>query len=411
MPEARIMLQALTSHEAVENASLAGSLRRANEVVKDIDLLVSSENPDLVADSFTALPSVETVTAKGGTKVSVILKTGINSDLRIVSPTDFPYALHHFTGSKDHNTAMRGRAKKMGLKMNEYGLFNETGRISCQDEKEIFTALGLQFIPPELRENMGEIEAAEKNGIPCLLEMGDIRGLFHVHTRASDGADSLEALAKKAKSLGYEYIGISDHSRSAAYAGGLSVDDIKRQHALIDEINEQEAPFHIFKGIESDILSDGQLDYDDETLRLFDFVIAAVHSQFGMPEDIMTRRILTALSHPATTMLAHPTGRILLAREPYAVNVQRIIDYAAETGKILELNANPLRLDMDWRQLIYAKKKGVKIAINPDIHQMDGFDHMIAGVHIARKGWLEAPDCLNCLNVSDMKAFLSSRRL
>jgi len=411
MPEARSLLQALASCEAVLGISLAGSLRRGNEVVKDIDILTASDRPMAVADCFTSLPTVASITANGETKVSVVLKSGINTDLRIVSQENFPYALHHFTGSREHNTALRGRAKRMGMKMNEYGLFSGDRLIPCRNEAEIFEALGLCFIPPELRENMGEIEAAENNEIPSLLNAGDIHGIFHIHTRASDGADSLEAIVYQAQALGYEYIGISDHSQSAAYAGGLTVDDIKRQHALIDELNEREAPFHIFKGIESDILADGRLDYDDEVLKLFDFVIAAIHSNFSMTEEAMNRRIMAALSHPLTTMLAHPTGRLLLAREPYALNLQLIIDCAAETGKILELNANPLRLDLDWRHLMHAKKKAVKIAINPDIHHLDGFGHMSAGINIARKGWLEPHDCINCLPVARMKLFLKTFRL
>lgn len=410
MPQAEALIKSLKTHIDLLEISLAGSLRRGNDVVKDIDILAASENPYALADHFISLPEVETMTAKGETKVSVVLKTGINTDLRIVSKADFPYALHHFTGSREHNTAMRARAKKLGMKMNEYGLFTENSVIPCRTEKEIFNALGMAFIPPELRENMGEIEAAEKKNIPRLLEAGDIRGLFHIHTRASDGADSLEALVNMAKALGYEYIGISDHSQSAAYAGGLSVDDIKRQHAQIDELNKQEAPFHIFKGIESDILADGRLDYSDDVLKLFDFVIVAIHSHFTMPEEDMTRRISKALSHPLTTMLAHPTGRLLLSREPYALNLQRIIDHAAALGKIIELNANPLRLDLDWRQIIHAKKKGVKIAINPDIHHLEGFSHMATGINIARKGWLEPHDCINCLNAKEVTKSFSRIR-
>jgi len=291
--------------------------------------------------------------------------------------------------------------------MNEYSLFHENRRVVCRDEEELFAILGMQYIPPELREDLGEIEAAERNEIPRLLEIKDIRGIFHLHTHASDGADSLEMLARHAQSLGYEYIGVSDHSQSAAYAGGLSIEAIAQQHALIDELNEKVAPFRIFKGIESDILVDGRLDYEERILRRFDFVIASVHSHFVLPEEAMTKRILAALNHPCTTMLGHPTGRLLLAREPYSLNLQHVIEFAAENGKFLELNANPLRLDMDWRQLIHAKKKGVKIAINPDIHHLDGFSHMEIGVNIARKGWLSPADCINCLNVAEMAALLN----
>ncbi|MDQ5986855.1 MAG: DNA polymerase/3'-5' exonuclease PolX [Syntrophus sp. SKADARSKE-3] len=410
IPVAEAIVRSLSNHDAVRNISLAGSLRRGNEVVKDIDILAASDNPLGLADTFVALPDVESIIAKGDTKVSVILSSGTNSDLRIVSPEEFPYALHHFTGSREHNTAMRGRAKKMGMKMNEYGLFSEAGFIACDSEQAIFRALGLDYIPPELRENMGEIEAAENHTLPDLLKLGDIRGVFHIHTQYSDGAETLDSIVREAKNMGYEYIGISDHSRSAAYAGGLSVDDIKRQHAQIDALNEKVAPFRIFKGIESDIQPGGALDYDEETLSTFDFVIAAVHSNFAMTEAAMTERIMTALSHPYTTMLAHPTGRLLLAREPYSVNMQRIIDHAAAMEKIIELNANPLRLDLDWRLIIQAKKKGVKIAINPDIHQLNGFKHMAIGVQIARKGWLSPDDCINCLTVRQIDSLMKEHR-
>jgi len=407
LPQALDLLQGLKSSDAVVAASIAGSLRRGNEVVKDMDLLASTNRPETVAEVFTGLSREAAIVARGMTKVSLTLPSGINADLRIVAPGEFPYALHHFTGCRAHNTALRGRAKKMGLKMNEYGLFDSAGRrIPCEDETALFAALGLAFIPPELREDMGEIEAAQDNILPRLVEHGDIRGVLHVHTSASDGSHSLEELALEARRLGYGYLGVSDHSRSAVYAGGLTPEDIRRQHDLVDELNEHLAPFRIFKGIEADILPDGRLDYDEEILAEFDFVIAAVHSHFAMPEAQMTERVLTALAHPATTLLAHPTGRLLLAREPYAVHVPALLDMAAEKGKVLELNANPQRLDLGWRHLREAKRKGVPIAINPDIHRMDGFTHLAYGIGIARKGWLEASDCINCLNTIDFKAFL-----
>jgi DNA polymerase (family 10) len=256
---------------------------------------------------------------------------------------------------------------------------------------------------------MGEIEAAEKGELPHLIEAGDIRGIFHVHTNFSDGMDSLENMATTVKKMGYQYIGISDHSRSAFYAGGLKEENIVRQHAAIDELNRQLAPFYIFKGIESDIGPDGGLDYDEEILSQFDFVIAAVHSGFNLPEAEMTGRIKGALANPFTTMLAHPTGRLLLSREPYAVNIGDLIDTAAVYGKALELNANPHRLDLDWRNCIHAAKKGVKIAINPDAHSVDGLRHIQLGVKIARKGWLTRGDCLNSLDLSAMKKYLANR--
>lgn len=408
--EAESMLDSILKQKNVISASLAGSIRRCNEVIKDIDIVASAKDLRSFADFFVSLPEVRDITAKGETKVSVVLKSGVNSDLRIVAEDEFPYALHHFTGSKEHNIAMRGRAKRMGIKMNEYGLFRENSIIPCKSENEIFAALGLSFIPPELRENMGEIEAAESGELPDLVERKDIRGLLHIHTSASDGSDSLEAIAGAAKKMGMEYIGIADHSQYAYYAGGLSAGEIKRQHGIIDEINEREDNFHIFKGIEADILPDGSLDYDEEILSSFDFVIAAVHSNFRMFEDEMNSRLTRALENKYTTILAHPTGRLLLAREPYSVDVEKIIDAAARMGKVIELNANPYRLDLDWRYCRYATKQGVKIAINPDAHNTATLCHIDFGINIARKGWLEPADCINCLGLEEMKEFLYSRR-
>ncbi len=405
--EATDLRKFLADQRGVVAAGIAGSLRRGNEVVKDIDLLAATEDHLRIADAFASLPQMASVIAKGDTKVSVTLHSGINADLRIVSPSQYPYALHHFTGSREHNTALRGRAKKYGLKMNEYGLFREEENILCRSEEDIFAALDLTYIPPELRENMGEIEAAAAGQLPRLVETGDMRGVLHIHTQASDGADSLETLVREAKRRGYAYIGVSDHSQSAYYAGGLSPDAVRRQHEAIDDINAGEEVFHIFKGIEADILPDGRLDYDDETLERFDFVIAAVHSHFQMAEEEMTGRIIKALANPFTTILAHPTGRLLLAREPYALDIHRVIDAAAAHGKVIELNANPLRLDLDWRHCIYAKKKGVKIAVNPDLHNLAGFDYMEGGVTIARKGWMEKEDCLNCLELKEIREYFS----
>ena len=408
--EAEGLLGMLKDREDVKEVRLGGSLRRCYETVKDIDLLAATRNPGTLGDYFATLPVVESVIAKGETKVSVVLKSGINCDLRLVTPEEFPYALHHFTGSREHNTAMRGRAKQLGLKMNEYGLFRDEENIFCRNEEEIFQALGLAYIPPELRENMGEIEAAERGKLPWLIEEQDIRGLFHLHTQASDGADSLETLARQAREKGFSYIGISDHSRSAFYAGGLSVEAIRVQHAKIDELNARDSSFRIFKGIESDILPDGRLDYDDEVLARFDFVIIAVHSHFGMPEADMTRRILTALGNPFTTILAHPTGRLLLAREAYRVNIQEVIDAAAQERKVLELNINPQRLDLDWRNCILAKRKGVKIVLCPDIHNREGYDYLPLGVKIARKGWIEPNDCINTLSLEKATHFLNQKK-
>ena len=408
--EAEVLLEYLKRDKSILSISIAGSLRRGNETVKDIDILAASKNPEKLGGHFTSYERIETVTASGETKVSVVLKSGINADLRIVTSAEYPYALHHFTGSKEHNTAMRGRAKDMGLKMNEYGLFRGEKNIKCANEEELFATLKLQFIEPELRENMGEIQAAEKNELPKLVEEKDVRGIFHVHTNFSDGGETLENMARAAREMGLQYIGISDHSRSAYYAGGLQIEDIKKQHELIDKLNKKLKPFHIFKGIEADILPDGSLDYDEKTLARFDFVIAAVHSNFNMPAREMTARLKKALQNKYATMLAHPTGRLLLSREPYAVNLEEVIDTAAKFGKAVELNANAHRLDLDWRHCIYAKRKGVKIAINPDAHQIAGLRDVSFGVKIARKGWLSSEDCLNCMSLVRMKEYLARNK-
>ena len=404
------LLAKLQGHPGVVEASMAGSLRRGNETVKDIDLVAAANDSDALSSWFASQLDVESVIARGGTKVSVFLKAGINADLRIVSPREYPFALHHFTGSKEHNVAMRGRAKQLGIKMNEYGLFRDDALLTCRSEQEVFAALGLAWVPPELRENTGEIEAAETGVMPSLVEMKDIRGIFHIHTTASDGASTLEALVAAAKRMGLEYIGITDHSESAFYAGGLTPEDVRKQHRAIDALNRRDPAFRIFKGIEADILPDGRLDYDEATLGSFDFVIAAVHSHFGMSGEEMTRRILRALENRRTTILAHPTGRLLLAREPYALDLERVIDAAAALGKVIELNANPHRLDLDWRHCKYAKRQGARIAVNPDAHHVEGLADMRYGLSIARKGWLEAPDIINSMGLEEMTAFLEKNR-
>ena len=412
---AQAILGRLESHRKVQRVSIAGSLRRRKEIIRDIDFLVSSKEPTAVMNYFTSLDAVQKVDQKGETKSIVILKSGIQADLRVVSDKEFPYALHHLTGSKEHNVAMRSRAQKRKMKMNEYGLFKVSGPkerlIPCKDEEEIFKALGLRYIEPELRENMGEIEAAEKGKLPDLVGENDIRGVFHVHSMYSDGADRIEALAKKAKILGYEYLGLSDHSKTAYYAHGLDETRLKQQQKEIDEVNKKVAGIKILKGAEVDILPDGTLDYPDRILKALDFVIISIHSRFNMPETEMTNRILKAMRHPSVTLFAHPTGRLLLAREPYAVNLEKLFGAAKEHGVAIELNGNPHRLDLDWRYIKLAKEIGVRFAINPDAHHLDGLADTRFGVGIARKGWLEKEDILNTLPLSKLTPVLEKKRL
>jgi len=350
------------------------------------------------------------VLVTGETKTSVRMKSGIEADLRVVTRQEFPYALVYFTGSKEHNVRLRGIAKKKGWKLNEYGIFDGDNLVTCKSEEEIYRALGLPYIPPELREDSGEIEAAEQDKLPSLIQHEDIRGIFHVHTDFSDGVDSLERMVEAAQKFGFSYLGVSDHSKTAYYAGGLKHDAILKQWEVIDTLNKKNSTFRIFKGIESDILSGGSLDYDDSILEGFDFVIASVHSGFTMKKDDMEERILKAMKNPYTTILGHPTGRLLLSRDGYQVDMMRIIDCAAQNHVILELNASPYRLDIDWRYLKYAKDKGVMISINPDAHAVAGLEEVFFGVNIARKGWQESKDILNTRDVNDIKEIFTKIR-
>ena len=405
LKDAERLLTLLEKNKDIKMKNIAGSIRRRKEVIKDIDIVASArhERVGAVMDFFTTLPDVQSIVAKGDTKSSVILNSGINADLRIVSDSEYPFALHYFTGSAEHNTAMRSRAKKFGLKLNEYGLFKGEKSLQCKSEEEIFKALGLTYIPPELREDKGEIEAAEQGKLPELIEPSDIRGIFHVHTTYSDASMTLHEVVKLAQGAGYQYIGISDHSKSAYYAGGLTEEKLRAQHDEIDGLNSKLKNFYIFKGIECEILADGSLDYSDEILAEFDFVIASVHSRFNMSEEEMTKRIIKAISNPYTTMLGHPTGRLLLSREGYKVDLHKVIDAAAEKGVVIELNAHPYRFDLDWRYCKYAKEHGVKVSINPDAHHMGDLSNVAYGVGIARKGWLTSRDVLNTMTLGEIK--------
>ena len=397
--EANLLKQYLLKTGRVIRCEIAGSIRRKKEIVKDIDILATTNDPQKLMERFVEYDKTRDVIAKGDTKTSITLESGINADLRVVKDKEYPYALHHFTGSKEHNTAMRQRAKRMGFKMNEYGLFKGDTLIKCQDEEEIFRKLNLSYIPPEIRENMGEIEAAEKGEIPVLVEEKDIKGIFHVHTNYSDGANTLTEMVNGARELGYKYIGITDHSKSARYAHGLKEEDILRQFDEIDRFNEKYTDIKILKGIESDILKDGSLDYEEDLLKQFDFVIASVHSNFKMSKEEMTERIIKAVKNEYTTILGHVTGRLLLSRDGYDLDVYRVIDACVEYDKIIEINSNPHRLDIDWRYIKYAKEKGVKLAICPDAHRVEGLLDVKYGVGIARKGWFEAKDVINTYDV------------
>jgi len=408
---ARELSAKLMACPEISRIETAGSFRRLKEVVKDLDLVAVSTEPLKVARYLKSLDLVESLTGGAETKFSFRLSSGLNADLRLVSAEAFPFALHHFTGSKEHNTLMRRRAKDRGLKLNEYGLFDQAGRTTAViDEAGVFGLLGLHLIPPELREGWGEIEAAEQGTLPELVKASDLKGLFHIHTNYSDGSMSLREIVAHCRQLGYHYAGISDHSQSAYYAGGLSLEDLDRQFEEVEKIRGENPDFGLFWGVEADIRPDGSLDYDDEVLARFDFVIASVHSKFSQSEKEMTDRLIRGLQNPFVTILGHPTGRLLLAREPYPLDLPAVLAAAAEEGVAVEINANPHRLDLDWREMRRAKSLGLKMMICPDAHSPEGLLDARYGLNIARKGWLTAHDLLNCLDRREMARFLTEQR-
>ncbi len=402
----------LKSSTACNCLEVAGSVRRAKEVVRDLDFVATSNDPAQLVSHFAKAPHVVTITGQGETKASVVLQNGMAVDLRVVAESEFATALNYFSGSKAHNIRLRARAEERGLKLNEYGLFRGEQLIPVASEQQLYRELGLAYIAPELREDRGEVERAElafkeKLELPALIEAKDLRGILHCHSTYSDGRNTLLEMALAVQALGFEYLGITDHSRSAGYAGGLSIERVLEQQREIDRLNKELAPFRIFKGIESDILTDGSLDYPEDVLSSFDFVVASVHSNFTMPEKEMTARITRALRHPATTILGHMTGRLLLERDAYAVDVSEVLKVAAGEGKAIEINANPFRLDLDWRFHESARALGVGLPINPDAHSVEGLLDTFIGVGIARKGGCTPKDVPNCLGLAAFEAWLS----
>ncbi len=395
------------SHPAAIRVVIAGSLRRCKEVIKDIDLVAASNEPEALMNHFVAASGVASVTGQGETKSSVVLDSGIAVDLRVVDETSFPYALHHFTGSKEHNIVMRRRAKERGLKLNEYGLFREDTLIPCADEAAIFASLDLPYIPPELREDMGEFDTP---ALPRLVVREDLRGVFHCHTTYSDGRGTVTQMAEAAMARGYQYIVISDHSVSAGYAGGLHPNAVAKQQAEIDVFNAKTQGFRILKSIESDIRLDGSLDYDDDILATFDLVIASIHSKQGMTEAEATARVLRAVENPYTTILGHPTGRLLLTRQGYPLDFDRVFEACRACRVAIEINANAFRLDLDWRHVRRARDCGVMLVIGVDAHDPEGLDDVMYGLNVARKGWLEALDLLNSQSAEDVLKWHRSKR-
>jgi DNA polymerase (family 10) len=411
--EADRLVALLRGVRGVHRVEAAGSVRRRAETSKDIDLVVVAEDAETAMDAFVSAGGVVEVTGRGETKCSLRLASGLSSDLRVVPERSFPFALCYFTGSKAHNVALRSRAQKRGLKLNEYALVREANgeEIPCADEEGIYRELGLGFIPPELREDRGEIEAAEEGRLPVLLEDGDLRGVLHCHSTWSDGQDSVARMADAARERGMDYLGLTDHSRSATYARGLTIDRVREQHAEIDAWNAKErGGFRILKGIECDILAEGALDYPDEVLASFDFVIASVHSRFHRSEQEQTARIVRALRNPWVDILGHPTGRLLLERDPYPVDLFRVLDAAIEEGVAVEINAHPMRLDLDTAALRYGIPKGMKTSIDPDAHETAGLDDVRWGVGVARRGWCTADDVLNAWPLERLLRWFEERK-
>lgn len=411
--EAERIVALLKADPSVRRIEVAGSLRRWRETVKDLDLLADSDEPESVMARFVGAPGVARVTGHGKTKSSIVLASGLAADLRVVPAESFGAALMYFTGSKEHNTHLRGRAKKMGMRLNEYGLYKDDDLetpLPCPTEEAIYKTLGLPWIEPELREDRGEIEAAERGELPNLIRREDMRGLLHCHSQWSDGADTIEDMAQSAKDAGFEYFGICDHSQTAAYAGGLKPEGVFEQHKEIDKLNQKLQGMVVLKGIESDILGDGALDYDDEVLASFDFVVASVHSRMKMPRDEMTRRVVAAVEHPRTCILGHMTGRLLLKRDPFDIDLDAVFEAAARNRVAIEINAHPARLDLDWSFVRQAKRAGCVFAINPDAHNTGEIAHVRYGVGVARKGWLEAGDVINTKTLAEFRAWLQERR-
>ena len=408
-PIAESILEFLRQLPQTSQAEIAGSYRRGKEIVHDIDFIVATKLSVEIINEFTKMPEVAQVISKGKTKSSVRLNNGLQCDLRAVKNSEFPFALNYFTGSKAHNVKMRSLAIKNGYSLNEYALNSKTKTYEdvINDESDLYKALGLSFIHPALREDQGEVEAAKDASLPNLIQIENLKGTFHNHTTASDGKNSLSEMAEAATDLGLQYLGISDHSKSSVQANGLSDEELLQQVKEIKDFNDRNNnELTIFSGVECDILKDGSLDYNESVLSQLDYCIASVHSSFSLTENEMTKRVIKAIESPHVTMIGHLTGRLLLLRKPYDINVSKIIDACAKNNTIIEINANPRRLDMDWRWWKKAKDKGVKCSINPDAHKIEHFQYLHFGVKIAQKGWLESSDVVNCLPVDEIKKLL-----
>ncbi len=418
---AESLLDDLRQHPDVIRCSAAGSLRRCKEIIGDIDLLVSSKQPAAVIEDFTSQPGILNVIAKGETKASIVLEGGIQADLRVVSDAEFPFALMYFTGSKEHNIVMRQRAIERGLRLNEYGLFRSKEEtrdpqllVRCHTEEEVFQELGLNYVPPEMRENFGEFAQAEKEPLPRLIEWSDLKGSLHNHSNWSDGLMTLDQIATAMMELGLSYWAITDHSKSSFQANGLDAVRLRQQIKEVRKVNERLAnegiDFRLLTGTEVDILAEGRLDFPDDVLAELDVVVASAHQRLAIDEAENTKRIIRAAENRYVHILGHVTGRLLLEREPQKVNVQAVIDACAETGTWIELNATPERLDMDWRHWPYARIKGVKCVINCDAHRFEHAGYLRLGASVARKGGITKQDVINTLSLEKLLKELRRKR-
>jgi len=395
-------IDALKRSKEVKRIASAGSLRRKKETVRDIDILVVSRKPDKIMEAFTGLPQVKEILAKGETKSSVRTKDDIQIDCRVVKEKSFGAALLYFTGSKNFNIHIRMMAQKIGLKINEYGVFRGKKLLAGKTEEEIFKLFGMSYIEPELREDTGELELALKDKLPALIKPGDIKGDLHVHSKWSDGGNTIAEMVKAAQERGYSYIAVTDHSQSLRVARGLSVPDLKLKKKEIDNINKKLKDFRVLYGTEVDIDSDGNLDYKDEVLREFDLVIAAVHMGFKQSREKLTERIIRACENKYVHIIAHPTGRLWGTRDAYELDFNRVLKIALETNTCLEINSFPQRLDLNDQNARYAKEKGVKLVINTDAHNIEHLANMQLGIYVARRGWLTRDDVLNTLPVEKL---------
>ncbi|HHY42912.1 MAG TPA: DNA polymerase/3'-5' exonuclease PolX [Thermoanaerobacterales bacterium] len=408
LPVANRIVDILSSIKEITNIGIAGSLRRKKDTVKDIDIVVAAKKPDALAKDLLKLPIISEVIAQGPTKISVMLNMGIQLDLRVVKPHEFYSAMQHFTGSKEHNAKLRSIALKNGYTLNEYGIFEkESGEVFCpKSEEELYSKFGMPYIIPELREDRGEIEAALLDNLPDVVKLEDIRGDLHVHSNFSDGISSIEAIAEKAKALGYEYIAITDHSKSLRIARGLDERRLREQLEIIKDLNAKSKGIRILTGIEVDILTDGSLDLGDDILKELDVVIASVHSGFKQDQKTLTSRIVKACYNPYVNIIAHPTGRILNGRAPYDVDMDSVLEAAAQTGTVLEINSSPDRLDLNDVYVKRAMEKGIKIAINTDAHSSEALTDIMYGIWVARRGWLTAENIINTFSLEKLLEFL-----